>query len=471
MPIPIYILASAKDAAHREELEKQLTIHRELLSHWSSSDILAGEALAPAIEERLRASRIAVWLISPDFRFAEEPGAEARRALELEQAGVLRIVPVLVRVTTHYRAPYLGRPVLPDNKVPVANWNDRDLAWRNVVAGIRKAAEEIAGVAPSYVAFSPGPPGATPLPTSAPNAPSVSLAPVSAPPVSVPIRDSKGPQSPRSAAFLPPSVRESDAPRVPAPAPPDKAPRTRVSPAPSGWRRVSVLLALVLVGIAVFWISRGSPGEPSGPSEQSAPHIPSGRAATPTAVPSPGPSTVESPAPVPTATVPPPDPSGGVCCGGVDCPKERQQPLGTSCEKDEVCRSCRSGRKLVSGACASRLPSTNQYRLRLAGASLATYVPGKTDTICVQLPGSTPVCARVSDAMARPLLGLVRIGDLTSPRGIDVWFLRGTTPMWGPTGVSVSPAKGYFMNSALCVGAVLYATGTPEILRFYLEEP
>lgn len=89
----------------------------------------------------------------------------------------------------------------------------------------------------------------------------------------------------------------------------------------------------------------------------------------------------------------------------------------------------------------------------------------------MQLPGSAPVCARVSDAMARPLLGTARIGDLASAPGIDVWFERGATRMWGQTGIRADPAKGYLMNSALCVGAVLYTAGKAEILRFYLEEP
>ena len=129
MPVHLYILASSLDTAHREELEKQLVPHRELITRWSVADLSAGSDVARANEQQLAMAQLVVWLISPDFRVAEEQSAEARLALQLERAGALRIIPVLVRVTTHYAAPYIGRKVLPDNKVPVSAWADRDAAW------------------------------------------------------------------------------------------------------------------------------------------------------------------------------------------------------------------------------------------------------------------------------------------------------------------------------------------------------
>jgi hypothetical protein len=158
-----------------------------------------------------------------------------------------------------------------------------------------------------------------------------------------------------------------------------------------------------------------------------------------------------------------------VCCGGVDCPKEQQRAEGTSCEN--ACRSCKSGRKRVSGACGEPIPPTNTYRLRLAGATIPGYVPGKTDTICVQRAGAAPVCAMVSDTMTSPLLGLVRMADLTTDPGMDVWFDRGKTRMRSSRGIRVQRTTSQFTNHALCVGAVLYSADESEIVRFYLEDP
>lgn len=444
MPVPVYILASTKDNAHREELEKQLAIHRDLLSYWSTTHVIPGDVIAPQIEERLCASRIVVWLISPDFRFMEEQGPEARRALELERVGVLQIVPVLVRITTHYAAPYVGRPVFPDNKVPVSSWNDRDAAWRNVVAGIRRIAQDIAGVAQGYAAPPLASPRSTPAPVSprrpsaAPpvSAPRPSAAPpVSAPPVSIPVH-SNAPPSPRSVAYLPPGV--------PTPIPPEPSPhRTSHSPAPpttvnrpSPWRRVAAVLALALAVLVLFlWQTGQSPAAP-GPLS---------------------PSPASSPS--------------DVCCGGVDCPAERRDAAGTSCATPGMCERCPSGRRLVAGACSDRIPSTDTYRLRLAGVTTPGYVPLKTDTICVQQPGQSPACAPVSSAMTSALPDLVRMDVLTTGPGIDVWFDRGGTRMRTLRGMRLDRSRSHFLRSALCIGAVLHSPSKKDIVRFYLEDP
>jgi hypothetical protein len=157
-----------------------------------------------------------------------------------------------------------------------------------------------------------------------------------------------------------------------------------------------------------------------------------------------------------------------VCCGGVDCPKELQRTEGTSCERPDACRPCKSGRRRVAGACAESIPATNTYRLRLAGVTTPGYKPAATDTICVQLAGATPVCAMVSDANANPVLGLARMADLTAD--VDVWFDRGKTRMRSLRGMRVQRPMSQFMNSALCVGAVLYSADESEIVRFYLED-
>jgi hypothetical protein len=75
----------------------------------------------------------------------------------------------------------------------------------------------------------------------------------------------------------------------------------------------------------------------------------------------------------------------------------------------------------------------------------------------------------VSDANANAVLGLTRMADLTA--NVDVWFDRGKTRMRSLRGMRIQRPMSQFMNSALCVGAVLYSANESEIVRFYLEDP
>lgn len=448
MTVRLCILASPQDSTHRLDLEKQLAPHRELLSYWCVSNILPGNDVFSEIERELRRAQIVVWLITPDFRFTEEQSAEARLTLDLERTGSLRVIPVLVRNTTHYAAPYAGRAVFPDNKLPVTAWQDRDLAWRNVVAGIRRVAEEISGIASGY---GPVMPLSLPSPRLAPPAPSgpVSFSRISAPPVSVPLRPSHPAVSVRSEVTPPPapSTVEQAPLQSPVAAPP--SPSEKRAP-PRRSRRGWVLGLTGIAVLAVLWLVIGRQMPLFDSSHQS-----------------PSPFPTESP----TKPVSP-KPMSAPCCGGVDCPEDQHQGRGTTCDSHpEECRPCRSGRRRVAGSCSDAIPSSNVYGLRYAGATLRGYVPGFTDTICVQAPGSTPSCATVAAAQKTPLPGTIAIGTMSTARGLDVWFERAGVRMWAGSGMHLDPARAAYTNSALCIGAVLYSPDKGDILRFYLDDP
>jgi hypothetical protein len=473
MLVHVHILASPKDSAHREELEKQLAPHRDLITYWSSDRILVGEDIDPEVERQLARAQIAVWFISPDFRSMEEQGVEARRALALERAGGLRILPVLVRVTTHYAAPYAGRPVFPDNKVPVSSWNDRDAAWRNVVAGIRKAAQEIAGMSQQGYAAVPSQQAAAPPRIGEGRAAGpVSSARVSAPPVSVPRESAasmsappvsgspraSAPPSPRSVAYLPPSVREQLAGPQVVPEerriPPPASPRARM-----GWAAGLLFLATVAVLVAVgigYFAADSKEGGVLPVSAGGAPSTMAGGAPS---------ATTAAPPSTTTAGAPPAE----ACCGGVDCPNERLKADDTSCGRPEACRPCKSGRRYVSGACGGALPGASFYKLRLAGLTTPGYGHPGTDRMCVKPGGGPSICATVAEAQFGPLLGKVRIDDLTGPLGVDVWFERDGARV--ATFAGMRPPKTHLSNVALCVGAVLYSADGKSIVRFFLDDP
>ncbi len=159
-----------------------------------------------------------------------------------------------------------------------------------------------------------------------------------------------------------------------------------------------------------------------------------------------------------------------VCCGGKGCSREDERSEGTSCAQPGHCNPCKSGRYRVEGACATPLPSGNTYNLRLAGATLPGYIPGKTDQICVQLPGQAPRCGEVEATMNGPVLGQASVADLSTHPGLDIWFTRGGTSMRSLRGMRLERTKEYYTLSALCTGAVLYSADHNEIIRFFLDD-
>ena len=65
------------------------------------------------------------------------------RAIERHEEGTARVIPVIVRDVDWSDTPFAKLQALPRDGKPVRLWSDRDAAWRNVVEGIKKAAEEL----------------------------------------------------------------------------------------------------------------------------------------------------------------------------------------------------------------------------------------------------------------------------------------------------------------------------------------
>ncbi len=65
-------------------------------------------------------------------------GIEMKRALNRQDGGNARVVPILFRVCDLKGAPFAGLQWLPTGSKPVKNWSDRDDAWTNMAKGIRR---------------------------------------------------------------------------------------------------------------------------------------------------------------------------------------------------------------------------------------------------------------------------------------------------------------------------------------------
>ena len=52
------------------------------------------------------------------------------------------VVPIILRAVNWQSAPFARLQALPKDGVPVTLWEDKDSAWTNVEAGIRRAVDD-----------------------------------------------------------------------------------------------------------------------------------------------------------------------------------------------------------------------------------------------------------------------------------------------------------------------------------------
>src|SRR5262249_16181234 len=134
------------DKSLLEDLELHLNgLKRQgLISIWHDYQIPVGADKARAIDERLERASVVLLLVSPDFLALDHCyEIEMQRAIERHEAGLARVVPIIIRSCDWNHAPFAKLQSLPLDGKPVTIWENRDLAWTDVVAGIRRAIEDL----------------------------------------------------------------------------------------------------------------------------------------------------------------------------------------------------------------------------------------------------------------------------------------------------------------------------------------
>lgn len=141
--IRIFIGYARPDRRHHERLRTHLAILRQQgsITSWSINEILPGTRWDDEARKALDEADVIVLLISADFFDSEYWTTEMQRALVRHDAGAAHVVPVLASAVDWRGSPLAKLRVLPDNGVAVKSWTDRDRAWTNVAAGIRRVIE------------------------------------------------------------------------------------------------------------------------------------------------------------------------------------------------------------------------------------------------------------------------------------------------------------------------------------------
>ncbi len=144
-PVEVFYSYADADGAWLDELEKHLhLLQREgLILPWHKRHIGAGRDWKKTLDEHLNTASVILLLISADFMASDYCyGIEMQRAMERQEAGEARVIPIVLRPTEWQSAPFATLQALPSTGVPITRWNDQDAAFVDVAQGIRAAVRE-----------------------------------------------------------------------------------------------------------------------------------------------------------------------------------------------------------------------------------------------------------------------------------------------------------------------------------------
>ncbi|ANK86578.1 MULTISPECIES: toll/interleukin-1 receptor domain-containing protein [Rhizobium] len=143
MAITAFISYSHADSKHLERLHKHMAqlLRDEVFETWTDHAILAGSKLDNEVFTALRSSQVFIALVSPDYlasNYCYE--REFEEAQKLEAAGKLHIVPVIVEPCDWLSSPFSTRMALPTDGKPIPEWTNENVAYLNVIQGLRAVA-------------------------------------------------------------------------------------------------------------------------------------------------------------------------------------------------------------------------------------------------------------------------------------------------------------------------------------------
>src|SRR5450755_2137960 len=145
-PVSMFISYAHEDEPLRKELEKHLSLlqRQGLVSTWQDRRIMAGTDWAQEINEHLKSASIILLLISADFLASDYCySIEMQCALDRDKASQARVIPIALRPCDWKGAPFAHLQALPTDARPLTRWPDRDEAWTDVVAGVRRVIEAL----------------------------------------------------------------------------------------------------------------------------------------------------------------------------------------------------------------------------------------------------------------------------------------------------------------------------------------
>jgi internalin A len=144
-PKKIFFSYSKEDQAFLSQLLKHLSALRQndKIQSWNDADLLPGEVWDARIRQELAEADIILLLVSADFLATPYiQSVEIKTAMERHDRGEAVVIPVILRPCDWESMPFGALAGLPSKAHPVSTFQDRDSAWLQVVAGVKKRIEE-----------------------------------------------------------------------------------------------------------------------------------------------------------------------------------------------------------------------------------------------------------------------------------------------------------------------------------------
>src|SRR2546421_3247801 len=137
-PVEIFCCYSHADETWLRKLETHLSLLQPqgLISLWHDRLIVPGADWAKTIDAHLETASVILLLVSADFLASDYCyGIEMKRALERQEAGEARVVPILARPVDWTGAPFAHLQSLPTDAKPLTSWRSKEQAFADVAAG------------------------------------------------------------------------------------------------------------------------------------------------------------------------------------------------------------------------------------------------------------------------------------------------------------------------------------------------
>ncbi len=145
-PPRIFVSYSHEDENFRDELLTYLKLleRRGVIETWHDRKIMPGTNWHHEIDANIERADIILLLVSADFVASDYCyDVEVKRALERADKQDVRLIPIIIRDVDWSSTPFAKFHSLPHNGRAITRWPERDSAWRDVIEGIEKAAEEV----------------------------------------------------------------------------------------------------------------------------------------------------------------------------------------------------------------------------------------------------------------------------------------------------------------------------------------
>ena len=151
MPLPAFVSYSHADEKAWERLRKHLAMleRDSLIFNWYDGQILPRDKIAGEIRNELDRSEIFLALVSPDYlasQYCYEK--EFQHALELARSGRLRLIPVILEPCDWLSSPLSEFMALPRDGKPISEWTNVNIAYLDVVSGLRRIVQHAPNQAP-----------------------------------------------------------------------------------------------------------------------------------------------------------------------------------------------------------------------------------------------------------------------------------------------------------------------------------